>query len=103
MEQQPSLEPSMPPTQAGSSLAGRLINVFVSPTEVFDEIKVSQHRISNWLLPLLLSMIVACISTFMIFSQPAVMQSMREAQEKEFQKVVKAGQMNRRMSIEYST
>ncbi|EEF63424.1 YIP1 family protein [Pedosphaera parvula] len=95
MEQLSSFEPSAPPPAGASSLLSRLLNVFVSPTEVIDEVKASPPRNSNWAVPLLLSIIVGMIASLVIFSQPKVLQSVKDAQEAQFEKMIKAGQMKR--------
>ena len=48
MEPTPT-DPTLP--APASSLAARLTNVFVSPGEVFEEVKVSPPTVSNWLVP----------------------------------------------------
>lgn len=77
------------PVPSGSSLGSRLTNVFVSPTEVFDEVKAGPPTPSNWIAPLVAATIVGIIYVMMIFSQPAVIQSMKEAQDKKFEDVQK--------------
>lgn len=91
----PSLEtPEVPST----SLLNRLTNVFVSPTEVFDEIKTSRPNSANWIVPLVMAMIAGIIYTLVVFSQPAVIHRMQEAQEKKFQDMVAAGKMTQQQA-----
>jgi hypothetical protein len=89
--QPPSI--SETPTTVSTSLPSRLTNVFVSPGEVFDEVKSSPVKPANWVVPLILSMVVGVIYTFVVFSQPAISQKMREAQEEKFQELVEAKKM----------
>jgi hypothetical protein len=89
--QPPSISETPPPPQ--TSLAARLMNVFVSPGEVFDEIKSSPVKPANWVVPLILSMIIGVIYTLVVFSQPAVLQKIQEAQEQKFQKMVEQKKM----------
>jgi hypothetical protein len=77
------------------SLAGRLVNVFAAPGDVFEEIRTSAPSIANWLVPLLLSCLVGVGYSFAVFSQETIMHSMREAQEKAMQQRVDAGKMTR--------
>ena len=54
---------SFPSALAPSSLAAKLLDMFVSPGEVFEEVAVAPHRLTNWLLPTLL---VALTSLFLL-------------------------------------
>ena len=91
-------EPTPPATNEASSprstsLIARLMNVVVTPGEVFDEVKASKPFYLNWLVPLLLAAVVGVVYVYVIFSQPAVLQGVRESQQKQFQKQVAAGKM----------
>ena len=74
----------MPPMSLGS----RLANVFVSPGEVFDQVKWGKPSTGNWLVPLLLSCIMMVIFTMVAFSQPTVLQQFKDQQDRQFQKMV---------------
>jgi hypothetical protein len=78
-----------------STLVARLANIFVSPGEVFEEVKASEPAMSNWLAPVLFFALVGVVSAFVIFSQPAMMQQIREQQAKVFDQQVNAGKMTR--------
>jgi hypothetical protein len=93
MEQQPPIPetPPMPPT--GTSLPARLLNVFATPGEVFEEVKAAPSTASNWLVPTLLAAVVGVLASFLIFSQPAIIQQLHEQQAKAFDQQVKAGKM----------
>ena len=77
------------------SLAGRLLNVFAAPGEVFDEIKTAPYRVTNWLTPALLAAVIGSLSVVIMFSQPAIIQQIREQQTKVFEDQVSAGKMTR--------
>ena len=81
----------MPPP--ASSLAARLTNIFVSPGEVFEEVKAGTPAMTNWLVPVLIFALVGAVSAFVIFSQPAMIQQIQEQQAKVFDQQVKAGKM----------
>jgi hypothetical protein len=53
----------MPAAAHSSSLAARLLDMLVSPGEVFDEVVAAPPRLANWLLPTLL---VALTSLFLL-------------------------------------
>jgi hypothetical protein len=81
-----------------SSLAGRLLNVFAAPGDVFEEIRSSTPSTANWLVPLLLACLVGVGYSFAVFSQESILQSFREAQEKAMQKQIDAGKMTRQQA-----
>jgi hypothetical protein len=93
------MENPLPPPLDGESnapsmsLAARLMNIFPAPGEVFEEVGRSKPSILNWLVPVALSCVAAVISVFIIFSQPAVQQQMREQQEQQLEKMVASGKM----------
>ena len=86
-------QPAAPQTPT-MSLAGRLINIFATPGEVFDEVKAAPPSVANWLLPILLSAVVGTLASFAMFSQPAIQQQIREQQAKVLEQQVKAGKMS---------
>lgn len=75
------------------SLAGRLVNIFAAPGEVFDEIKTTPHRAVNWLTPALLLIVLSWISGWLIFSQPAIQQQMRDLSNKAIDRQVEKGKL----------
>jgi len=75
------------------SLAARLLNVFAVPGEVFAGVKAARAATSNWLVPALCSAIVGALSAIIIFSQPAVVQQLREQQGKAMDRQVQAGKL----------
>jgi mannitol-specific phosphotransferase system IIBC component len=75
------------------SLAGRLLNVFAAPGEVFDEIKIARHRAANWLVPLLIYAVVGVISVCILFAQPAIQQTIHDQQVKALDKQVQQGKI----------
>jgi hypothetical protein len=62
--------PEAPPPPA-MSVAARLLNVFAIPGEVFAEVKAGRICAWNWLMPVLLSAVVAVLAVIVIVSQPA--------------------------------
>jgi len=78
-----------------TSLAGRLLNVFAAPGEVFDEVRAAPPSVANWLAPALISAIVGILSVIIMFSQPAIIQQIHEQQAKALDDRVSAGKMTR--------
>jgi hypothetical protein len=94
---QPPRAPEFPPAATPApttSLMARLLNVFATPGEVFEEIKASPTSSANWLVPTLLICLVGVMASFLIFSQPAIIQQIHESQAKAFDDQVKAGKMS---------
>jgi hypothetical protein len=88
----PEPQPVEPPAPA-MSLAGRLMNIFAAPGDVFDEIKTAPHRTSNWLIPALLLIILSWVSSWLIFSQPAIQQQMSDLSNKAIDRQVEKGKL----------
>ena len=92
-----SVPPPPEPAAAGlppaSSLAERLMNVFVAPGEVFAGIKAAPAAVANWLGPMLIYAGVGVISVCIMFAQPAVQQTIHEQQVKAMDKMVEQGKM----------
>jgi hypothetical protein len=79
-----------------TSLAARLLNVFAVPGEVFAEVKVGRICIGNWLVPALLSALVAVFTAVVIVSHPAFQRQLHDLTERQAKAVdqqVKAGKV----------
>jgi hypothetical protein len=85
-----------------SSLGARLVNVFVAPGEVFDEVKSSPPNNANWISPLVLAIIVGIVYSMVIFGQPAIIQNSREALDKGLQQKVADGKMTKQQADQAS-
>jgi len=90
-------EPGTNPA-VSTSLGSRLVNVYVSPAEVFDEIKASPPNAANWWVPLALVISTWIVYWMIVFSQPGIIQGMREVQEKNMQAQVDAGKITRQQA-----
>ncbi len=88
----PPLEPP-PATAPTTSLAGRLLNVFAAPGEVFDEIKAAPSSVTNWLVPVIIYSVVGVISVCIMFAQPAIQQTVHDQQVKTMDQQVQQGKM----------
>jgi hypothetical protein len=79
-----------------TSLAARLLNVFAVPGEVFAEVKAGRMCIGNWLVPALLSALVAVFTAVVIVSHPAFQRQLHDLTERQAKAVdqqVKAGKV----------
>jgi hypothetical protein len=94
MEQVNSMPESPAETpQPTMSLTARLFNVFTDPGEVFEQVKNSKPTAANWLVPALILAVAGIISTFVIFSQPVVIQKLHDQQTSALDQQVKDGKM----------
>ena len=64
------------------------MNVLVTPSEVFDEVKSAKASVANWLVPAVLLIVIGWIGAGLIFSQPALQQQMNEMAEKNIEKQI---------------
>jgi len=78
-----------------TSLAARLINVFAVPGEVFAEVRATPSTLLNWIVPIVCLTVVGIVSAFIVFSQPAIIQHLKEAQAKRIDQQVQAGKLTR--------
>ncbi len=70
------------------------MNVFAAPGDVFEELKGKLPKVSNWLVPALLFVLVGIVSAVVMFSRPTIQQQIREQQAKKMDELVKAGKMS---------
>ena len=80
------------------SLAARLMNVFATPGDVFEEVKNTRRRTSNWLVPALIGSVVGALVAIVMFSQPNIRQQLREKQEQALEQQIKDGKLTRQQA-----
>jgi hypothetical protein len=90
--------PGEAPGIQAMSLGARLGNIFASPSEVFDNVKAAPPSTANWLVPTVIGIVLGIIFTFVVFSQPGVIQTMREPTEKKLDKMVADGKITRQIA-----
>ncbi len=87
----PAEEPETSPEE--TSIFSRMMNVFAAPGETFDGIRHSPPDTGNWLMPAILLMIVGWIGSFLILSQPEIMQQIHAMAEQGLQQQIDAGKL----------
>jgi Yip1 domain len=96
------MEPMLPTPETGpgaaapppaGSLAGRLLNVFAAPGDVFGEVKTAGIANANWLLPAILLVLISWVSAGLIFSQPAIRQQIVDLADKAIDQQVEKGHL----------
>ena len=70
-----------------------MLNVLAVPGDVFEELKTSGTCRTNWLVPAVLYGLIAALASFLILSQPAVVEKMRERQAKAYDRMVEQGKI----------
>ena len=80
--------PSETPPPPTMSLGGRLMNVFATPSDVFQEVKTTPPRTANWLTPALILMAVSWVASFLIFSQAPIAHQLSEMTDQAIQKQI---------------
>src|SRR5262245_7346529 len=85
--------PEQAPPAPSMSLGARLLNVFACPGDVFEEVKAAPPSAGNWLVPALMLSIIGVVFSLIVFSQPAIVQNLKEQQEKTMDQAVKDGKM----------
>jgi hypothetical protein len=88
---EPQPEAPQPPTM---SLGGRLLNVFATPGDVFQEVKAAKVSAANWVVPALILIVVSWVASLVIFSQPAINHQLSEITEQAIQKQVERSKMS---------
>jgi hypothetical protein len=76
-----------------NSLAGRLLNIFATPGDVFEGLKTARHAAGNWLVPIFTVTLVVIVSFVAVLSQPAIQRQIIEMQGKAIDHQVAAGRM----------
>lgn len=74
-------------------LGARLMNVFAAPGEVFDSVARSPFSIANWLVPALIAGVLGLVSVQVVFSNPALVDEIRQMQEQGFQQAIADGRI----------
>jgi hypothetical protein len=76
-----------------SSFGTRAAGVFSSPGEVFAEVGGSPVQTSSWLLPYILSLLIAIVFTFALFNNQSLRQQVLDPQKQKLEKQVEQGKM----------
>jgi len=76
------------------SLGGRLLNVFATPGDVFQEVKTAGVSAVNWLAPALILIAVSWVSSWLIFSQDSIKHQLSEITDQAIQKQIEKSHMS---------
>lgn len=92
--QLPPETPTEEPQSSTMSLGGRLLNVFATPGDVFQEVKTAGGSTANWLVPALILIAVGWVATWLIFSQDSIRHQLSEITDQAIQKQVEKNHMS---------
>jgi hypothetical protein len=81
------------PAPKAQGLGSSVMNAFSSPNDAFEGLRESESKASFWLLPLLLLIVLASISTVTMFSNDTLKNQILESREQAMQKQVESGKM----------
>ncbi len=82
----PVESPPAPQPVETMSLGSRLMNVFASPGDVFQDIKDKPVNHLNWVVPGIIIVVVGWLASLIIFSQEPIKQQMKEISQRAIQK-----------------
>jgi hypothetical protein len=88
---EPPLEAPQPPAM---SLGGRLFNVFATPSDVFQEVKIASVSTANWLVPALILITASWVAAWLIFSQDSIRHQLSEITDQAIQKQIEQAHMS---------
>lgn len=83
----------VPPGTEPAGFMTRAVNVFVSPGELFDDIRDARPSSSTWVIPLILCALLTGGFIYYMFGTPVLRDQMMQAQHEAMQKQVADGKM----------
>src|SRR5512141_1627871 len=75
------------------SFTERLVNIFASPGELFEIVRLTPPTASNWIVPLILLIVVALAMSEVIISNPSLRDQMSAMIKKGMEESVQSGKM----------
>ncbi|MGB2869461.1 MAG: YIP1 family protein [Bacteroidota bacterium] len=87
-----------PTPPATVTLGGSIVNVFASPGEVFTDLRGKEPRTSLWIAPLLVSLLMVVLFSYVFSSNETFRGQLIEAQTKALQKAVEEGKITQQLA-----
>jgi len=78
-------QPEAPPPPA-MSLGGRLLNVFATPGDVFQDVKTTRTSTANWLVPAVIFILISWVGAWLALSQDPIKHQLSEMTDQAIQK-----------------
>lgn len=98
METEDTIQSQQPPQQTEElSYSDKIVGVISEPSNLFSKLAIQKTKITDWLLPIVIMMLVSFITTFIYMSNPEIKIEMQQRQsttlQKELDKRVESGEM----------
>ena len=82
MENEDTIQPEQPTNEIEElSHTDKIVGVISEPTNLFSKLAFLNTKVTDWLLPLLVMIIVAIVATFIYMSNPEIKLEMQQQQE----------------------
>jgi len=75
------------------SFTDKIINIFASPSELFDDVRLTPPTPSNWVIPMILFIVVAFLMGQVMFMNPSLMSQMSDMLRANIDKMVEEGRL----------
>lgn len=92
-QEQPVTAETLPESPSASSLLSRATDVFAAPGDLYAEVADVPVQKSSWLVPYVLSIILAIVITFSFYNNASLRQQIFDMQEQAMKKGVAEGKM----------
>jgi hypothetical protein len=86
-------QPAAPSASAPSSFFTRLTNIYTSPSQLFTEVAAASPQTTSWLIPYIISLLLAVLVTFTLFNNPSMRQQVIDTRERAMKQMVADGKM----------
>lgn len=88
-------------TPQTTSLMDRITNVFASPSELFDEVAANKVQTSSWLVPMILSILMALFIVVALYFNDSLRSQIFDKQSEKMQEMVEQGKMTQEQVDQY--
>jgi hypothetical protein len=93
MDEQTTSTGVSPDPVAVSPISTRVVNVFSAPSELYNEVAVAPVQSSSWVIPLIISILLAVLAVFIIYNNTMLRQQVMDLQQEGMKKAVAEGKM----------
>ncbi len=105
METEDTIQSEQPTNEVEElSHTDKIVGVISEPSNLFSKLAFLNPKATDWIIPLLVLIVVAIVSIFVLMSNPEIKYQMQQQQEKamkeQFDKMVESGQMTREQADE---
>jgi hypothetical protein len=80
------------------SFVDKVVNIFASPGELYENVRLTPKTITNWLVPWLIFTVIAVALTQLVMSDPAIVDQMRSMMRQRIAQAVAEGKITQEMA-----